>query len=107
MNLKKTMPMFVLLLLATTTANADWSATAKVREINIGGNGSYGTFVSLTNFSFTGCSVTTVGFIDGNGVNYKMFMASLLAAKMAEKDVKLEYSGCSGGYPIVREVYLP
>jgi hypothetical protein len=106
-NMKAIASILAFLVFVATAARADWSATAKVEQINIGGNGLHGTFVSVANFSFTGCSVTSVGFLEGSNPNYKELIASLLAAKMADRDVRLMYFGCSGGYSIVREVVLP
>jgi hypothetical protein len=95
------------LLFVATVARADWSATAKVEQINIGGNGLHGTFVSVADFSFTGCTSTTVGLLEGSNPNYKELISSLLAAKMADREVRLMYFGCNGAYSIIREVLLP
>lgn len=105
MNQVRTLLLLPLLCLVTV-ARADWTPLVKIDVLNIGGNGMHGTHVSAINFSFSGCS-SPVAFIEGANPNYKEFIASLLAAKIAGKDVKLLYSGCVSGYPVIREVAIP
>ena len=99
----------LLIVLACTfsmPAMAGWSTAADVDQINIGTNGTHSTFVSLVGYSFTGCSSTTGGLLDGNNVNYKEFIATLLGAKLAQRSVKVLSTGCSGGYSLIQEVVM-
>lgn len=94
-------------LFASTTALASWSPTVRVNEINVGNNGVQGAYVSLIGHAYTGCTVTTTALLDGaNDVNYKDMLAILLSAKLADRYVKIAYSGCSSGYSVIREVVL-
>lgn len=106
MALRSVLPAFMSLLFVATFAKADWSAASRINQINIGGNGVHGTFVSLVDFSFSGCMNNAVGILEAGNVNYKEMIAVLLAAKMADRGVKLMYSGCSAGYPVIKEVSL-
>jgi hypothetical protein len=89
-----------------STAKADWSAIAKVDLLNIGGNGLHGTFVGLVGYSFSGCSTNSIALLEGSNPNYKELISSLLAAKIADRDVQLQYVGCNAGYPVVKELLL-
>jgi hypothetical protein len=92
-------------LAAPAHADLTLSSTAPIEVLNLGGNGMHGAYVKLVGFSFTGCS-SEVAFIEGANPNYKEFIASLLAAKLAEKEVQMVYSGCINGYPVIREVSI-
>lgn len=99
--------LLVALLGLAAQAKADWSVTTTIHEINIGGNGMHGAFVSLSNFSFSGCSSIGVVFLPASDPNYKELISSLLAAKLSERSVRVMYSGCSAGYSLLKEVVLP
>jgi hypothetical protein len=89
-----------------SSASADWSTTAQVEHLNVGGNGLHGTFVALEGYAFSGCSVPAVALVPGNNPNYKEILATLLSAKAMNADVRVGYSGCSGSYATVTEVIL-
>lgn len=101
----------IALLSVSAETKADWSDTTTIKAINIGGNGMWGAFVSLDDFSFTGCSTATVTsvLLPGTDQNYKELLASLLAAKLADRSVRVMYSGtdCISGYPVMKEIVLP
>lgn len=106
MRMTRLIAAFAACMLATGTAAAGWTAETKVDQLNVGGNGVHGTFITMAGVSFAGCTNTTVAILKGDNVNYKEFISFLLAAKMTDKAVKLNYSGCEGNYSIVREVVI-
>jgi len=85
---------------------AGWTIEAKINQLNVGGNGVHGTFLTMEGVSFAGCANTTVALLKGDNLNYKEFISFLLAAKMTDKAVKLNYSGCEGSYSIAREIVI-
>lgn len=89
------------------TAHADWTNAGLVKEVNVGGNGLNGTFIGLNGITFTGCSVTTLGLIPASNLNYKEMMATVLAAKLADREIRVAYQGCSSGFPVISEILLP
>lgn len=106
-NLQLKASIFAVLFCFVASARADWTPSARIQTLNPGGNGLHGTFVSLVDVSLAGCGSTTAAFLEGTNPNYKEFFASLLAAKMAEKEVRLLYSVCSSGYWVIQEVAIP
>ena len=77
---------------------------AKIELFVVGANGLHGTQVKPNNVTFSGCSNTTSAFLKGDNPNYKEFVSAILAAKMANKDVRLTYSGCEGALSVITEV---
>jgi hypothetical protein len=93
--------------LCSGTAHADWTNAGLVKEVNVGGNGLNGTFIGLIGITFTGCSVTTLGLIPASNLNYKEMMATVLAAKIADREIRVAYQGCSNGFPVISEILMP
>ena len=77
---------------------------AKIDLFVVGVNGLHGTQVKPNNVTFSGCSNTTSALLKGDNPNYKEFMSAILAAKMANKDVRLSYSSCEGAFSVITEV---
>lgn len=105
----KKLSVIVFIVSFTNFALADgWSSTTTVKTLNVGGNSLFGAFIDLDNYTFTGCTVA-LAWLDGTNPNYNGFLSALLAAKMAQKPLKVLYSGCTsdGKYSIVREIVLP
>jgi hypothetical protein len=98
---------FIAVSLYAGTAHADWTNPGLVKEVNVGGNGLNGTFIGINGVTFTGCGVTTLGLIPGTNANYKEMMAAILAAKLADREIRVAYQGCSNGFPVISEILLP
>lgn len=85
---------------------AGWTAPAKVASINIGANSYHATNIQLEGVSFTGCTSTSSAVMTPDNLNYRDMLAALMAAKLAQSEVKVLYSGCQWGYAVIRERVL-
>jgi len=97
---------FLMTALWSGQAVADITSWHKIEKMTVGTNGIHGTSVVLSETSFNGCAVSSAALIEAGNPNYEGFLSLLLAAKMAGKDVRVTYSGCSNNYPKVTEIQI-
>jgi hypothetical protein len=87
-------------------AYSDTTDLHKIEKLTIGTNGLHGTSVVLENSNFNGCSVTSAALVEATNPNYQGILSTLLAARMADRSIRITYSGCSNNYPKISEIQL-
>ncbi|TQV80043.1 hypothetical protein FKG94_10240 [Exilibacterium tricleocarpae] len=87
-------------------AHAETSNWHQVEKLIIGSNGAHGTLVFLSGSNFNGCPVNQSALVDNTNPNYSSIPSVLLAARLADKPVRVTYSGCTGDYARVLEVQI-
>jgi hypothetical protein len=94
---------------APVAALSDTTNLHNIEKLTFGPNGLHGTSVVLENSNFNGCSISSAALVEATNPNYQSILSALLAARMADKPIRISYSGCSStnsNYPIILEVQL-
>lgn len=112
--MKKVLHTCLVFIVSIVSSNAlfagSWEGPANIETININGNGWQMTAIKLEGIVHDepGCTGNqAVAVIEYSHPAYESFLSMALAAKMANKPIKLLVDGCeSHGYPLIREMNL-
>lgn len=89
-----------------SAANAGWGTTTTITGYYVEATGSL-KFTTANNQNPDTCTTSHWLTLDATATNFKLIVATVMAAHAAGSTVTLFYEGCSGGYPLISTVAVP